>query len=199
MAQRQHKVRMSCDVRQRVQQTEWHLPTNGWWGRNPLQNFLYNQQLASTTSLALCATKEVSSLPTKNLPTSRCWPFGEPTTSPTLCATKQEPTNNNICGPLFKLQSLKLAKQARQSARQRLHFILRRQTVGIPAKPWFQKNLFWKQGAIEGRKYNVATIAAPPLEAPDWGGLDLELGLGLLAGLRFSTVTHLGPILLSVG
>ena len=69
----------------------------------------------------------------------------------------------------------------------------------LPAKPCFQKNLFWKQGAIEGRKYNVATIAAPPLEAPVWGGLDLELGLGLLAGLRFSTVTHLGPILLSVG
>ena len=30
----------------------------------------------------------------------------------------------------------------------------------------FKKILFRKQGAIEGRKYNVATIAAPPLEAP---------------------------------
>ena len=134
MAERQYKVRMACDVRQRVQQTEWHLPTNRWWGRNPLQNFLYNQQLASTASLALCATNEVSSLPTKYLPTSQCWPFGEPTTSPTLCATKQEPTNNNISGSLCKQRSLKLAKQARQSARQRLHFILRRQTVGIPLK-----------------------------------------------------------------
>ena len=124
MEERQYKVRMACDVRQRVQQTEWHLPTNGWWGRNPLQNFLYNQQLTSTTSLALGATNEVSSLPTKYLPTSRCWPFGEPTTSPTLCATKQEPTNNNISGSLCKQRSLKLAKQARQSARQRLHFSL---------------------------------------------------------------------------
>ena len=31
----------------------------------------------------------------------------------------------------------------------------------------FKKILFRKQGATKGRKYNVATIAAPPLEAPD--------------------------------
>ena len=150
MAERQYKVRMACDVRQRVPQTEWHLPTNRWWGHNPLQNFLYNQQLTTnnwqptTNNQQLTTNNWQPTTDKHNLSSSMCnqrsiklanqIPSHQPiltlwrtdNLSDSVC-NHTRTHNNNISGSLCKQRSLKLAKQ-------RLHFILRRQTVGIPLK-----------------------------------------------------------------